>query len=85
MSMVPGYKDLTLALVRRDAGVETIGDGCRGSLGESSNSALESFGLAFMASYFSSTTANVPDDEPSINSMGGGSRLLKVSVSFDGR
>ena len=47
-------------------------------------SALESFGLAFITSYLPST-ANVPDDEPSMNSMGGGSRLLKASVSFDGR
>ena len=38
-----------------------------------------------MTSYFPSTTANVPDEEPSINSTGGGSRLLKASVSFDGR
>ena len=37
VSMVPRYKDLTLVLVRRDAGVETIGHGCRGSLGESDN------------------------------------------------
>jgi hypothetical protein len=77
VSMVPGYKDLTLAPVRRDAAVATIGDGCGGS--------LESFGLAFMTSYFPSTTANVPDEEPSMNSTGGGSRLLKASVSFDGR
>ena len=34
-SMVPGYNDLTLTLVRRDAAVATIGDGCRGSLGRS--------------------------------------------------
>ena len=37
VSMVPGYKDLTLVLVRRDATVATIGDECRGSLGGSSS------------------------------------------------
>jgi hypothetical protein len=47
--------------------------------------ALESLGLAFMTSNFPSATANVPDDEPSINSIDGGSKLLKASVSFDGR
>jgi len=48
-------------------------------------SALESFGLAFMTSYFPSAIANAPEDEPSINSIGEGSRLLKASISFDGR
>jgi hypothetical protein len=43
------------------------------------------FGLAFMASYFPSATASVPDDDPSTNSIGGGRRLLKVSMSLDGR
>jgi hypothetical protein len=37
VSMVPGYKDLTLALARRDAAVVTIGDEWGGSLGESSS------------------------------------------------
>ena len=40
MSMVPGYKDLTLALVRRGAAVVTIGDECGGSLGGSSSYAI---------------------------------------------
>jgi len=40
VSMVPEYKDLTLALVRRDAAATTIGDGGRGGLGESSSYAI---------------------------------------------
>lgn len=48
-------------------------------------STLESFGLAFMTSYFPSVTANVLDDEPSLNLIGGESRILNVSISFAGR
>ena len=34
--------------------------------------------------YFPSGTASAPDDDPSINSIGGGRRLLKVSMSRTG-
>lgn len=37
VSMVPGYKDLTLALVRRGGAMVTIGDECGDSLGGSSS------------------------------------------------
>ena len=49
---------------------------------ETRTSGLDAFGLAFMGSYFPSATAKAPDDEPSMNSIGGGSKLLKVSKSF---
>lgn len=38
-----------------------------------------------MGWYFPSATANSPDDEPSTNSIAGGSRALKASISFAGR
>ena len=37
-----------------------------------------------MGSYLPSATASIPDDDPSINSTGGGRRLLNVSKSFAG-
>lgn len=45
----------------------------------------EAFCGAFMGSYLDSATASAPEDEPSTNSMGGGSKLLKASRSREGR
>lgn len=38
-----------------------------------------------IGSYFPSATASVPDEEPSMNSIGGGNKLLNASISFEGR
>jgi hypothetical protein len=38
-----------------------------------------------MGWYFPSGTARTPDEDPSTNSMGGGSRLLKAAKSLVGR
>jgi hypothetical protein len=40
MSIAPGYKDLTLVLLRRDAAAATVGDEGGGGLGESSSYAI---------------------------------------------
>lgn len=37
-----------------------------------------------MGSYLPSATAKVPEEDPSINSTGGGRRLLKASKSLEG-
>ena len=46
---------------------------------------LLAFGEPLIGSYLSSATARVPVDDPSINSIGGGSKLLNASMSFAGR
>jgi hypothetical protein len=72
-------------------GIEISGPCNKGSNGgkegreDTLTSGLTAFGDAFMGSYLPGGTANAPDEEPSMNSMGGGSRLLKASLSFDGR
>lgn len=43
------------------------------------------FGVALIGSYLPSATARVPEEEPSTNSIGGGSNLLKASISLAGR
>ena len=47
-------------------------------------SALETLGLVLIASYLPSATASVPVDDPSMNSIGAGRRLLNVSRSLAG-
>lgn len=42
------------------------------------------FGDPFIGSYLPGGTARAPDDDPSMNSIFGGSRLLKASRSFAG-
>jgi hypothetical protein len=44
----------------------------------------DAFGVALIGSYLPSATARAPEDEPSTNSIGGGSRLLKASISLAG-
>lgn len=41
--------------------------------------------LPLIGLYLPSTTANVPDEEPSTNSIGGGKSALKASMSLAGR
>lgn len=45
----------------------------------------DAFGVALIGSYLPSATARAPEDEPSTNSIGGGSKLLKASMSLAGR
>lgn len=84
-SIPPGYSEALLAFdgaegVFKDfTGVE---GGCAGNSGRFG---LTAFGDALIGSYLPGGTANAPDEEPSTNSMGGGSRLLKASLSLDGR
>jgi hypothetical protein len=46
---------------------------------------FDAFGVSLIGSYLPSATARAPEDEPSTNSMGGGSKLLKASMSLAGR
>lgn len=43
------------------------------------------FGDPLMGSYFPSPRTKVPEDDPSMNSIAGGRRLLKASMSLAGR
>ena len=59
--------------------------GARKKWNEALTFGLTAFGDPFIGSYLPGGTASAPDEEPSTNSMGGGSRLLKASLSLDGR
>lgn len=48
-------------------------------------SGLDAFGEALIGSYFPGGTASAPEEDPSMNSIGGGRRLLKASLSLAGR
>ena len=51
-----------------------------------SATAAATFGLGSLIGwYFPSATAKTPEEEPSMNSIGGGKSLLKASRSFAGR
>jgi hypothetical protein len=46
---------------------------------------VDSFGETLIGRYLPSGTASAPEDEPSTNSIGGGSKLLNASTSRAGR
>lgn len=60
-------------------------EGAEGVRGRSRTLFCDAFGVALIGSYLPSATARAPEDEPSTNSIGGGSKLLKASMSLAGR